>query len=169
MDRHLLVLRHAKSSWESHGLSDHDRPLAPRGHDAVKRLSRHLAVAGVPVDLVLCSSAVRAVQTLDGIRDALPGAVVEIEPDLYGIGAAGLIARLRDVPDGVATVMVIGHNPGLEDLVGALTVTGDPNVIAQVEFKYPTGGLAQLRLTTPWSGLTPSSCGLESFVAPRDL
>jgi phosphohistidine phosphatase len=169
MDRRLLVLRHAKSSWDTHGVPDHDRPLAPRGQDAVRRLSRHLTTAGVPVDLILCSSAVRAVQTLDGVRDALPGAVIEIEPGLYGIAAAGLITRLREIPDSVATVMVIGHNPGLEDLVGTLTATGDPDLIARVEFKYPTGGLAQLKLTSPWSGLTPASCHLESFVAPRDL
>ena len=83
--RHLIyLLRHAKSSWDEPELLDHERPLAKRGRKALALLREHFHEVGVAPDLVLCSSAVRAVQTLEGVREGLPaGARVEIESDLY--------------------------------------------------------------------------------------
>ena len=120
--RHLIyLLRHTKSSWDEPALLDHERPLAKRGRKAAALLREHFDEAGVAPDLVLCSSAVRAIQTLEGVREGLPaGARVEIESDLYAAGAASLLGRLRRLPEEVGSVMLVGHNPGIEDLAAEL-------------------------------------------------
>ena len=109
----LWLLRHAKSSWDEPGLADHDRPLAPRGRKAAKRIRRWAAEHDVRPDLVLCSTAVRARATLELVcrRSAHPQ--VEIEDGLYHAWADDLLERLRASPADVDGVLVIGHNPGL--------------------------------------------------------
>lgn len=160
--KRLLLLRHAKSSWDDPGLTDHDRPLSPRGRRAAARIGRHLSDHGVPVTLVLCSSARRARETLE--RVAPPGAV-EIEPRLYGASAAELLARLRRLPEAQAVVMLIGHSPAIEELAAALATGPDP----LAGRKFPTGGLATLTWAGTWSDLGPGKAALASFVVPREL
>src|SRR5271166_5745408 len=94
--RQLFVMRHAKSSWESVGLDDHERPLAPRGRRAVKALSEHMRSREIMPALVLCSSSRRTRETLEGVN---PGGEWVIEPDLYGAGADAVLDRLRCVPE----------------------------------------------------------------------
>ena len=115
--KRLLLLRHAKSSWDDPALADHDRPLAPRGRRAAKLIGEHLRENQIGVSLVLCSSARRARETLDLVQT--PGEVL-IERELYGASADELLARLRRVPDQRGTVMLIGHNPAIEDLAVGL-------------------------------------------------
>ena len=92
----IYLLRHAKSSWNEPELLDHERPLAKRGRKAVALLRGHAHDSGIAPDLVLCSSAARAIQTLEGVREGLPSeAVVEIEAGLYAAGAGSLLGRLR--------------------------------------------------------------------------
>jgi phosphohistidine phosphatase len=159
-ERRLYLLRHAKSSWEEPGLSDHDRPLAPRGRRAAKAIGRHLRDHGIEPELVLCSSAVRARQTLE--RIGLEG---RIEPELYGAGAEELLARLHAVPASVRSVMLIGHNPDLQEL--ALLLASDAR---ELEAKFPTGALATLTFGGhDWGALGPGTAELSGFVRPRDL
>ena len=113
MVKRLWLLRHAKSSWEEPGLADHDRPLAPRGRKASKRIARWVSANGVQPELVLCSTAIRARATLDLISGALGSPVVRFEDGIYHATAEGLLERLRTVPDDVGDVLVVGHNPGL--------------------------------------------------------
>ena len=161
------VVRHAKSSWADEGLPDHERPLAPRGRRAARRLAAHLRAAGVRPDLVLCSSAVRARQTLDLLRPGLPDPVeVLVEGDLYGAPAAALLDRLRRLPDEVGAVMLVGHNPGLQDLVLTLAARGGDR--ARVRDGFPTAALATLAVPSgPWSGLGPGAAELAEYVIPR--
>jgi phosphohistidine phosphatase len=120
----------------------------------------HLADTATVPTLVLCSSAARTVETLDGIRGVLPEeTTIEIEPGLYGADADDLLARLRRVPRHVPDVMLIGHNPGIEDL--AVLLTG------QTVSKFPTAALAHLRLDDEWSALRPGIAHLEEFWTPR--
>lgn len=166
----LYVLRHAKSSWVDSGLTDHDRPLAPRGRRATTRLADHVRRRGIEPDLVLCSSARRAVETLDGIRGALRATRVMVEKTLYGASAAELLARLGRVEDDVHSVMLIGHNPGLQDLVVTLVGDGDDEAILAVRRKLPTGTLVTLSFPAlAWNRLGPASAHLESLVRPADL
>src|SRR5262245_41814146 len=111
--KRLYLLRHAKSSWKDVSLSDHDRPLAGRGRRASKAMARHLRDRGIEPDLVLCSTARRARETLDRIAPALGTTAIEIEPGLYGASAHGLLERLHGVQDEIESVMLIGHNPGM--------------------------------------------------------
>jgi phosphohistidine phosphatase len=168
--RTLVLLRHLKSSWDDRGLADHDRPLASRGHRAGKRIRRHLEETGIAPQLVLCSSAARTVETWEAIRDGLSGdAEVAIEDGLYEADWEPLLARVNDVPDTVATVLLIAHNPGIGDLAAALAGSGDSGALERIAEKYPTGGLATLAFEGPWTALAEGGADLLSFVVPRDL
>jgi phosphohistidine phosphatase len=109
--KRLYLLRHAKSSWKDTSLPDHDRPLAGRGRRAAKAIARHMREQGIEPDLVLCSSARRARETLDRMEPAVGTPAVRVEPDLYAASARALLERLRSVLDTVESVMLIGHNP----------------------------------------------------------
>jgi phosphohistidine phosphatase len=168
--RRLFVLRHAKSSWDNSHLADHDRPLAPRGRRAAEALADHLATIEPPPVLVLCSTARRAQDTLAPVRERLPDTTeVLVEDDLYGAPAPQLLQRLRQVPEEVADVLLVGHNPGLEDLVRALGRDGDPDLISRVHHKFPTGALATIAFEGPWDGLGSAAATLEAFVVPAEL
>jgi len=169
-EHRLYLLRHAKSSWDDPHLADHDRPLAPRGERAVGAMRKHLAALADGPDLVLCSSARRTKMTLAGVAAALPAGVdTRIEDQLYAASAIQLLARLHDVPDDVGAVMVIGHNPGLEELADLLVGSGDDAAREALAAKFPTGALATLGVTGPWAGLAPATARLEAFVVPRGL
>jgi phosphohistidine phosphatase len=162
--RHLELLRHAKSSWADPEVVDHDRPLNARGRSAAALVGRRLHDEGPRPELVLCSSATRARQTLELLHLG-PAADVMIEDQLYGASAATLLDRLRTVPAQVGTVLLIGHNPGIEDLTRALDRKG----LAAVE-KFPTAALAVLGFgIRSWGQLDPGTGHLGSFFTPRDL
>ncbi len=160
--RHLYLMRHAKSSWDDPALTDHDRPLAPRGQNAAERLGNHLRSEQITPSRVLCSSARRTLDTLDRLNIDAP---VEIEDGLYGASADELLARLRRLDDDVESVLLIGHNPAIQDL--AATLAAAPNTLS--ERKYPTGGLAGLAFNGSWSQLQPGAAELLFFVIPREL
>src|SRR3954451_7049626 len=105
----LLLLRHAKSSWDDVRLADHDRPLAPRGRGAAKRIAEYMRRTRLDPGIVLCSSAVRARETLELIRPALPSSAVSLEDELYAASGDELLTRIRRVPDAVGSVLVIAH------------------------------------------------------------
>ena len=171
MRHRVYLLRHAKSSWDEPELADHDRPLAKRGRKATKLLRDHASEAGIEPDRVLCSSATRAVETLEGIRKGLSDdARVEIEPGLYGAGSETLLRRLQALPEEVGAVMLIGHNPAIETLAEELAGEGgDADAGARMAAKYPTGGLATLSFDGPWNELDWEGAQLEAFVVPREL
>ena len=165
-----MLLRHAKSSWETAGLADHERPLAPRGRRAVAALRRHLAGAGFAPDQVLCSTARRAVETWEGVAPAFPpGTPVELAEELYGATAGTLLRRLRQLPEAVGGVLLVGHNPGLSDLATGLAGSGAADLLRRLEAKFPTGALATLVLPDPWASVRWGSAELAGYVVPRDL
>jgi phosphohistidine phosphatase len=166
----LFVLRHAKSRWDNSYLADYERPLAPRGRRAAETLAGHIAAIDPPPALVLCSSARRAQDTLEPIRDRLPTTEVLVEDDLYGAPAPQLLERLRQVPEETSSVLLVGHNPGLEDLVLGLGRNGDPDLIGRVRHKFPTAAFATLAFDGPWKDLGAGAAAtLEAFVVPGDL
>jgi phosphohistidine phosphatase len=165
--RRLLILRHAKSSWDDPGLADHDRPLAPRGRRAAKVIARHLRHEGTAPELVLCSSARRARETLKRIAPALGDAEVHVERGLYAASGEDLLERLRAVADEVRSVMLIGHNPAVERLALGLADPGPER--ERVEAKFPTGALATLAFEGSWRSLAPGGARLLAFVTPREL
>jgi phosphohistidine phosphatase len=166
--RRLHLLRHAKSSWKDPALADHDRPLSGRGRKAAKAIGEHLSAQSVEPELVLCSSARRARETLDGIKPALGRPDIRIEAELYAASASELLERVRSVPDTVGSVLLIGHNPGLEDL--ALELARPAPALGELEAKFPTAALATLEFRkASWSALDRGTAKLARFVRPRDL
>jgi phosphohistidine phosphatase len=166
-ERRVYLLRHAKSSWKYPALADRDRPLSGRGRRAANVMRRHLRQHTVDPDLVLCSTAERARQTLEGIESAFGRGAVRIEPELYGAGPTDLLTRLHEIAPSAWSVMIIGHNPGLEELALLLASQGPKR--RQLEEKFPTGALVTLAFRGPWAGLEPGTAELIGFVRPRDL
>lgn len=167
----LHLLRHAKSSWDELGLRDHERPLSGRGERAAATMAAYFRRTGIAPDLILCSSARRTVDTLAGLRSSLPETIeVEVSDDFYEVGARGILDRLRRVADSVGVLLLIGHNPGLEDLSSRLAgPASDPAAIQALGRKFPTGALASLAFEGGWSGLSWGAAQLTRFIAPRDL
>jgi phosphohistidine phosphatase len=165
-----VLLRHAKSSWDAPQMSDHDRPLARRGNRALADLRRYIREAGVAPDLVLCSTARRAVETWEGIAPGCPpGTVVEFASELYGATAGELLRRLQQVPEAVGCVLVVGHNPGLAELAFELVGSGDTDLRHRLETKFPTGALATLDSRGPWAALEWGTAQLAGYVVPNEL
>ena len=166
---HLWLLRHAKSSWDDPDLDDEDRPLAPRGEHAADRMRDHLRVEEVSPELVLCSSALRARQTLARVLPSLGIALeVRIEPILYTFDVAAILDRLSRVPTDVASVLVVGHNPAIQEL--ALRVADRGDRLDDLSRKYPTAGLAEIAFRSgSWGALADRPGELARFVTPREL
>ena len=169
MSRRLYLVRHAKSSWKQVELDDHDRPLSGRGRRASDLLARHLREQGIVPALVLCSTSRRTRETLERIAPALPRRTrVLYEEELYGASATTLLGRLRGVPDEVASVMLIGHNPAVEDL--ALELARPSAERHELAVKFPTGALATLSVPGgSWRALDHGAAELVAFVRPREL
>jgi phosphohistidine phosphatase len=167
--RHLFLLRHAKSSWDDPSIEDHDRPLAQRGRRAAARIADYATKRAIRPDLILCSSAMRARQTLERIAPSLGrDAEIHIERSLYGATEDRLMERLQTLPDEVDSVMMIGHNPGVQDL--ALLVARDGPLRSLLAEKFPTAGLATLAFgRLAWKDLDMGSGDLVDFVVPKPL
>lgn len=164
----LFLLRHAKSSWEDSAQDDRDRPLSPRGRRAAAALSGYIASAGIQPDLVLCSPARRTRETLEAIRPSLGDqAETSVEEALYGASAGDLMHRLRSVGPATGSVLLVGHNPGIQELAMGLTRAG--NHLEQLRGKFPTGALATVELPGTWEDLAGGTGRLEALVLPRDL
>jgi phosphohistidine phosphatase len=165
----LYLLRHAKSSWTDRGMDDLDRPLAPRGQRAAEKIANHLRQQGIAPVIVLCSSARRARETLAVVAPAFGSATEHVVEDgLYAASAADLLNRLRRIPDRTASAMIIGHNPGLQDL--AVTLVGHGPWLQRLREGFPTTALAVLRSPiASWGELGPGGAKLIDFVVPGQL
>lgn len=160
--KQLLLLRHAKSSWDDPALADHDRPLAPRGRKAAKLIGEHMRSRRIGISLVLCSSALRAHQTVELVN---PAAEIRIESGLYAASAEQLLGRLRRIPEPVEALMLVGHNPAIQELTVGL-VGPDTELSGR---KFPTGALATLTFDGPWRELEWADADLAAFIRPREL
>ncbi|MEV6807012.1 histidine phosphatase family protein [Streptomyces sp. NPDC051132] len=165
--RRLVVLRHAKSAWPE-GVEDRLRPLAPRGLRDAPAAGRALAAGSLP-DLALCSTAVRARRTWELVAAewATPPPVRH-DRRLYAAGVPELLQVVREVPAEVRTLLLIGHNPGLAELVTELAADGLDDALERVRTKFPTCAVAVLSWHgSGWPALAPGSALLTSFTVPR--
>jgi phosphohistidine phosphatase len=165
--KRLHLLRHLKSSWSDPSLADHERPLAPRGSKAGKRLARWLGEAGVRPQLVVCSSAARAQATLELVRESLGDPDVVVEDGLYLASGEALLKRLRTLPEHVTEVLLVGHNPGVEDAASLLAAPGTLRDAAAEGL--PTGAFVTLEGSGSWEVLQPGTMRLVGLVLPRSL
>jgi len=159
----LHLLRHAKSDWGDPDLSDEQRPLNDRGKRDAKRLAEYLEKHPIAVDMVFCSPAKRAKQTLKAIERALRAPVTE-EQGLYGAGEEQLLKFVRRLPGKLDAVLLIGHNPGFEELARTLLpATASPPA-------FPTCALASLTFdASGWKSVGPGKASLAGFLTPAEL
>lgn len=166
----LSLLRHAKSRWGLSGVQDFDRPLAPRGLKAAPAMGRFMQERGIAPDLVLCSPARRTRETLDLVLPFLtPAPEIRIDDNLYPASAEDMLDALREVGDGHAHILVIGHNPGLQVLGRDLTGGGEEGLVSDLSAKFPTCALAVLSFDNGWEELEPASGHLKLFMVPKRL
>jgi phosphohistidine phosphatase len=166
--RHLVVLRHAKSAWPD-GVTDHERPLAARGRRDAPAAGRALAEADLLPDLALCSTAVRARQTWE-LVSAQWGTPPPVRFDgrLYGADVPDLLDVVHAVPAEVDTLLLVGHNPGLEDLVLDLAGDGLDDTLDEVRVKFPTSAIAVLTWRGgTWRNLVPGTALLTDVIVAR--
>ena len=161
----LLLLRHAKSSWNDPLLADHDRPLKKRGRKAAPRMGRWLEENGLRPDCVLCSTATRARETLQLVLGELNKSApipVSVRAELYHGNVAALLGVLREVVEPAASVLIVGHNPDLETFLAHVTGQSE---------RLSTGAVARVELDLcDWSDLTEATRGtLVSVARPREL
>jgi phosphohistidine phosphatase len=163
----LQLLRHAKSSWDDPSVPDIDRPLSARGERSAEALARHLAGTGETPEVVVCSPARRARQTLAALEETLGPVEIRIEPLVYGASAHELLAVLRGLPATTASAMVVGHNPTLQELALLLADGDVGGELARLRAKFPTAALATLRVPDGWDRLTDGGARLLSLWTPR--
>lgn len=168
--RRLILLRHTKSDWPA-GLVDRDRPLATRGRRAAPLMGRFLVDHGLIPDRVIVSTAARTVETW-ALASAglmrLPAG--DQDSRIYEAPAWMLANVIRETADAVETLLLVGHNPGLETLADELVADGPKVARLRLSRKYPTGGLAVIDCAiASWRDLAPRCGTLVSFTVPRDL
>lgn len=167
----LTLLRHAKSSWDDPVSRDFDRPLNKRGRKAARVIGRAMREEGLRFDAIIASPARRVVETLRDVGDGYGRDLVpDQDQDLYLASPAVLLDRIRHVDDSFDRLLVVGHNPGLEQLVLLLTGAGHDGLRAEVEVKYPTATLAEIRFDVDhWIEVDAAGGTLTRFIRPRDL
>ncbi len=167
----LHLLRHTKSSWDDPSIDDFERPLNKRGRKAATLLAEYCRLHGVRPDVVLCSPAKRTRQTLAFLSPALGDAPATFDRRLYEATPQTLLALIAELPRGRRSVLLVGHNPGLQRLaLHLLKAEPASPALRLLTDKLPTGGLVTLSAATEdWSRLAAEGCALESFIRPGDL
>ena len=167
--KRLILMRHGKSSWSSDAENDHARPLAPRGEEDVPRMADWLAQEGWQPDLIITSTAVRTMRTAEYCAAAfgLPATALRPEARLYEAAADEVLGVVQDAPARVDTLLVIGHNPGLEMLVEGLA--GHPIPVARKQKPFPTAAVARFLIRKGnWHFQLPA-CELLDITRPKSL
>jgi phosphohistidine phosphatase len=167
----LTLLRHAKSTWDDPVARDFDRPLNPRGRRAAQTVGREMRAQELAFDRVLASPAVRVVETLEEIGNGYGKALdPAFDQRVYLATTDTLLDLIRDIDEAVNSLLLVGHNPGLEMLVLLLTRSGDGELRGQAEIKYPTATLAEISLPVErWDDVKEGIGTLSRFIRPRDL
>lgn len=162
MLRYLTLLRHAKSSWQEPGISDHDRPLSQRGQQDAPVMGRRLLARGSRPSLMLSSTALRARQTAQIIARELgyPAEFLQLEPELYLATPEQILAVLARQADSFRNIIVCGHNPGLTELANRLTGSEIDNI--------PTCGLVEIELNLEnWPDISATTGTQQLYDYPR--
>jgi phosphohistidine phosphatase len=168
--KNVYLLRHAKSSWDDLNVPDFQRPLAERGRETAPRIGEYMKSEGLLPDAVLCSGARRAVETWELIAPSLGSPRVNIDDNLYMASPSSIIAWLKRLQPEIASVLLIGHNPGFEEVADRLVTDGKNKAIKRMRKKYPTGALAVMQFNVEgWPNVAEGTGYLERFIRPKDL
>ncbi len=168
--KRLTLLRHAKSGWDDQALRDFDRPLNAKGLRAARTMGEYCRREGFTWDHIVSSPAVRCVETLDGFWEGYGRALRPVwDRRVYLASCMNLLDVLHDVPETAESVLLSGHNPGLEDLVLMLVPDDGAELRDSLEEKFPTASVAVMTFDTAWADLAQRGAELKSFRRPRDL
>jgi phosphohistidine phosphatase len=172
LTKKLTLLRHAKSGWDDPVARDFDRPLNKRGEKAARVIGGWMKSQGIGFDHVIASPAVRVIETLDHI---VGGYGKRMEPKwerrVYLASSATLMDVLREVDDQFSSILLIGHNPGMEDLILDLVPEGRDAELRDMVFeKFPTAAFAEMTIDINlWNEIDRNIASLVRFIRPRDL
>ncbi len=170
----LLLLRHAKSAWPR-GQEDELRCLNERGLAAAPMIGAYMLKEKLRPDLALVSPAKRATETWDLIAPSMAAMahsamIVQEEPRLYEAQAFQILDVIREVEPDVRLLLLVGHNPGMEDLARMLIASGNPEALERMRYKFPTSGLASVQFDIKsWGNVEWCSGYLAEFVTPKSL
>jgi phosphohistidine phosphatase len=159
--RTLYLLRHAKSSWKDASLADFERPLKGRGREAAEAMGRFLHSKKVNIPILISSPSIRTRQTVEIVlRHAKLGVEPQFDQRIYEASLSTLVQVVSEIPDDMKAAMLVGHNPGMEELLAFLT---------RESRHMPTCALARVSIESGWKETGRSSGKLEWFVTPKDL
>lgn len=169
--RRLLLLRHGKSDWSAGDPPDLQRPLAPRGREAAKRIGVYITKHGLTPEFVICSTAARARDTYELVAEALTNEPkVTYDKTIYESGPNKLLAALKKVDTNIHTLLIVGHNPSMTEFAHLLIAAGDVDLRQSLIEKFPTAGLAVIDFPLDdWRRVHPRSGRLDRFITPRLL
>jgi len=159
----LLLMRHAKSSWVNTALSDHDRPLKKRGERDCRQMGTFLREQGLIPDKIICSTAVRAKKTVEGLIETLPFADdIDYARDLYHADVDTMLEQLQLLPDDIEISMLVGHNPGMDDFL---------DLICDEQNHMPTAAIAEIEFDiSHWHDLTNRKrAELKNLWKPKEI
>ncbi len=165
----LILLRHAKAARGGAELSDHDRPLTQAGKKAAAAMGAEMRKIGLTPDVILVSSALRTQETLDALEPWEDRPNIEPLPGLYMASHTQIRDIIREMPETVRSVLVIGHNPGIHELAQLLAGDTAAPEFARLREDYPTASLCEFMIATPWYKLGPAGAALERFIQAADL
>jgi phosphohistidine phosphatase len=166
----LYLMRHAKAVPQAENMRDTDRPLEERGRVGARAVAKWLKRQKIAPDLVLCSPSARTRETLDLIAESFPRAPeIAYEPGLYLASAERLLERIRDIPDSVEHVLILGHNPGLHELAQGLADSTVGPLADRLATNLATAGLVRFEVNIEWAALRRRAARLVALVTPKDL
>lgn len=167
----LMLLRHAKSDWSEPGTPDHDRPLNRRGQEAATKIGAYMARHKLVPDRVMCSTALRARETWEEVATGFKDHPLTVYEDrLYNAKSATILGLVQDTKERVHSLLLVGHNPGLQELASLLIASGDLAHRERLREKLPTAGLVVIDFAVEaWPKVHSRAGRLERFVAPRWL
>jgi phosphohistidine phosphatase len=167
----LMLLRHAKSNWSSSGMQDAARPLTERGEAAARLMGGYMACHSLIPERVLCSPARRTRETWAEISAQWPADTdVAFDERLYAATPQVVLSVIRSQNDAVRTLLVVGHNPGLQETAELLIAAGDVELRERLREKFPTAALAVIDFATDkWERIHDRSGRLYRYVIPRSI
>lgn len=169
--KRLTILRHAKSQWNENGLADFNRPLNKQGWKAARRMGHELRIRKMQFDLVLASTAARVRETIDGLQEEFEfTAPIRFDQPMYLATEKLLLQMVRQLPETVQSPLLVGHNPGLQQLLLALSKEDEDGLRDLVRHKFPTAALAVIDLVVDrWNEVAPATGRIAELIRPKEL
>ncbi len=165
----LYLLRHAEAA-NPEGMEDHDRPLNHRGTQECKKMDKYLTGNNIKPDIILCSDAIRTIQTAKNVFAGQNNINIILNKKLYLATPGEIIKEIAKISDKVNSAMIVAHNPGIEQLLRVLAGSGRLDILPYIKNQYPTCALTEFSFNVEsWKNIEPGSGSLESFVTPKQL